>query len=454
MSTKAIILAAGQGTRMQSETSKVLHHVLGKPLVQYPIQAVKEAGAQEVCIVVGHKAETVKEKLGEAYTYALQTEQLGTGHAVMQAMSFIPDEGEMIVLYGDTPLITGETINEMLAFHRRKQNAITVLSALVDNPTGYGRIVRDAQGAFMKIVEQKDATIEEQAIQEINGGMYVFEAGKLKEALGKLTNDNIQQEYYLTDTIEILLAEGCSVDAIAITHTEDILGVNSRTQLAEATALMKQRINEKHMVAGVTLIDPMNTYIESDVIIGQDTVIEPGCMIQGQTVIGSDCMIGYNTKIKDAIIGDKVGIETSVILQSKVEENAHIGPFAYIRPNSVIGKNVKIGDFVEIKNSTLGEGTKVSHLTYVGDSDVGAGVNFGCGTVTVNYDGQNKYRTVIHDNAFIGCNTNLVAPVEVAKGAYTAAGSTITRNVPEQALGIARVKQENKEGWVQRKQQK
>lgn len=451
MSTRAIILAAGQGTRMKSKTSKVLHEIFNKPLVHYPIQAARYAGATDICLIIGHKAEEVKEIIGNEVVYALQAEQLGTGHAVMQAMDFITDEGEVLILYGDTPLITGETLEKMLAFHRRKKNAATVLSALVDEPTGYGRIVRDESKQFVKIVEQKDATDEEKRICEINGGMYVFEAGLLKFALSKITNNNNQQEYYLTDTIEILLHAGYNVDAIAITNADDILGVNSREQLAQTSNIMKNRVNQKHMANGVTLVDPNNTYIDPDVEIGQDTIVEPGCIIRGKTIIGSECHIGYNTKIKSCQISDHVEIESSVLTDSKVEAFAHIGPFAYIRPNSHIGSNVKIGDFVEIKNATIGNDTKVSHLTYIGDADVGSGVNFGCGTVVVNYDGTKKHRTTVKDNAFVGCNTNLVSPVVVEEGAYIAAGSTITKDVPKEALGIARARQENKEGWVSKR---
>ena len=411
--TKSIILAAGQGTRMKSGTSKVLHEIFHKPLVYYPIEAARYAGAQEVCLVVGHKSEEVMKTFGDTVKYALQAERLGTGHAVMQAMDFIGDDGEILVLYGDTPLITAQTIEKMLAFHRKKKNAVTVLSALVDDPTGYGRIVRDESKHFVKIVEQKDATDEEKRITEINGGMYVFEAKHLKSALSKITNNNKQQEYYLTDTIEILLHEGYNVDAIAIMNPDDILGVNSREQLAQATAIMKQRINRKHMDNGVTLIDPHHTYIDPEVEIGQDTVIEPGCIIEGNTSIGENCLIGYNTKIRNCKVGNSVAIESSMLIDSQIDEGCHIGPFAYIRPNSHIGAKVKIGDFVEIKNATIGEGTKVSHLTYIGDADVGCDVNFGCGTVVVNYDGEKKHRTIIKDHAFIVCNKNLVSPVVI-----------------------------------------
>lgn len=452
--TKSIILAAGQGTRMKSSTSKVLHEIFHKPLVYYPIEAARYAGAQEVCLVVGHKSEEVMKTFGDTVKYALQAERLGTGHAVMQAMDFIRDDGEILVLYGDTPLITAQTIEKMLAFHRKKKNAVTVLSALVDDPTGYGRIVRDESKHFVKIVEQKDATDEEKRITEINGGMYVFEAKHLKSALSKITNNNKQQEYYLTDTIEILLHEGYNVDAIAIMNPDDILGVNSREQLAQATAIMKQRINRKHMDNGVTLIDPHHTYIDPEVEIGQDTVIEPGCIIEGNTSIGENCIIGYNTKIRNCTVGNSVAIESSMLIDSQIDEGCHIGPFAYIRPNSHIGAKVKIGDFVEIKNATIGEGTKVSHLTYIGDADVGCDVNFGCGTVVVNYDGEKKHRTTIKDHAFIGCNTNLVSPVVIEENVYTAAGSTITQDVPKNSLAIARARQEIKPEWVTKKRQK
>ncbi len=439
---------------MKSGTSKVLHEIFHKPLVYYPIEAARYAGAQEVCLVVGHKSEEVMETFGDTVKYALQAERLGTGHAVMQAMDFIGDDGEILVLYGDTPLITAQTIEKMLAFHRKKKNAVTVLSALVDDPTGYGRIVRDESKHFVKIVEQKDATDEEKRITEINGGMYVFEAKHLKSALSKITNNNKQQEYYLTDTIEILLHEGYNVDAIAIMKPDDILGVNSREQLAQATAIMKQRINRKHMDNGVTLIDPHHTYIDPEVEIGQDTVIEPGCIIEGNTSIGENCIIGYNTKIRNCKVGNSVAIESSMIIDSQIDEGCHIGPFAYIRPNSHIGAKVKIGDFVEIKNATIGEGTKVSHLTYIGDADVGRDVNFGCGTVVVNYDGEKKHRTIIKDHAFIGCNTNLVSPVVIEENVYTAAGSTITQDVPKNSLAIARARQEIKPEWVTKKRQK
>ena len=312
----------------------------------------------------------------------------------------------------------------------------------------------DANGNLVKIVEQKDATEEEEAIQEINGGMYAFDAKLLKYALSKLTNNNVQNEYYLTDTIEILLKDGYKVDAIATKEADDIAGVNSRVQLAGVTTVMKNRVNEKHMANGVTIIDPMNTYIESDVVIGKDTIIEPGCMLQGNTIIGENCHIGYNSKIVNTKLANEVEVEISVITDSFVDDGTHVGPFAYIRPNSHIGKNIKVGDFVEIKNANIGDGTKISHLTYIGDADVGKNVNFGCGTVVVNYDGQKKHRTTVGDNAFIGCNTNLVSPVVVEENAYTAAGSTITKTVPKDSLAIARAKQENKENWVSKKRQK
>lgn len=451
MSIKSIILAAGQGTRMKSNTVKVLHKILGKPLIAYSIEAARYVGVEEICVVVGHQAEDVKNAIGNDVEYAVQEEQLGTGHAVMRAGNFIPESGEVIVLYGDTPLITGESLKQMLQFHREKKNAVTVLSAIVGDPNGYGRIIREEDGSFMKIVEDKDATDKQKGINEINGGMYIFEGPLLKYALTKINNNNEQKEYYLTDAVGVLLSEGYNVDAIAVSDSYDILGVNSRTQMAEVTAIMKARINNKHMENGVEFIDPDNTYIEPDVIIGKDTIIEPGCMLKGKTIIGEGCFVGYNTKIESSHINNKVHIESSVIRESYIDEDSNIGPFAYIRPQSKIGKKVKVGDFVEIKNSTIGDYTKVSHLTYVGDADVGEHVNFGCGSVLVNYDGINKYRSTIGDYAFIGCNTNLVSPVTIGERAYTAAGSTITTDVPKESLGVARVRQVNKEDWVARK---
>lgn len=454
MKTKALVLAAGQGTRMKSNDSKVLHKVLGKSLVEYPILAARHVGVEDICLIVGHKAEDVEAALGNQVSYALQKEQLGTGHAVMQALDFIEDADEVMILCGDTPLITAQTLKTMLDFHREKQNAITVLSTIMEDPTGYGRIVRDTNGNLLKIVEQKDATEEERQIKEINGGIYTFDGKLLQYALTKLNNNNVQGEYYLTDTIEILMNEGKKVDAIAISSSDDIAGVNSRIQLAGVTRIMKERINEKHMANGVTIIDPENTYIEADVVIGRDTIVEPGCMLQGHTTIGEGCRIGYHTKLINMTIQNHVDIENSVLMDSFVDEGTHVGPFAYVRPNSHIGKNIKVGDFVEVKNSNIGDGTKIAHLTYIGDADVGQQVNFGCGTVVVNYDGQKKHRTTIGDHAFIGCNTNLVSPVTVEDNAYTAAGSTITKTVPKDSLAIARVKQENKENWVLKKRQK
>ncbi|WP_058486513.1 bifunctional UDP-N-acetylglucosamine diphosphorylase/glucosamine-1-phosphate N-acetyltransferase GlmU [Defluviitalea phaphyphila] len=443
-----LILAAGEGTRMKSKKSKVLHKVLGKSLVAHVIEAAKYAGSKKICLVIGYKGEEVKKEIGDSVFYVTQKQRLGTGHAVMQAEEFIEDEGDILVLYGDTPLITGETLKNMIEIHRRENNGVTILSAILEDPTGYGRIIRDKEGNFIKNVEQKDATKEELKVKEVNCGMYCFKSKVLKEALKELTNDNAQGEYYLTDTLHIILSKGYKVNTVIAKDNTEMLGCNSREQLSEVTQIMKRRINKKHMQEGVTIIDPENTYIEPEVVIGMDTIIYPGTYLQGNTIIGENCIIGPNSRICNSKIGDEVKIENSVILESEVNSNTTVGPFAYIRPNSNIGENVKIGDFVEIKNSNIGNNTKVSHLTYIGDADVGERVNFGCGTVVVNYDGKKKHRTIIEDDAFIGCNTNLVSPVKVHKKAFTAAGSTITKDVPQKALGIARTRQINKENWV------
>lgn len=442
---KVVILAAGQGTRMKSKVPKVLHKVLDKTMVDYVIDSSLKAGAEDICVVVGHQSAMVKAMIGDRVKFALQKEQLGTGHAVMQAGDFIK-EGNILVLCGDTPLITAETIEKLNSIHNSENNDVTVVSMHVDDPTGYGRIVR-MDNEFEKIVEQKDADDKQKRIKEVNSGVYIFKAEALNDAFSKLSNNNSQGEYYLTDTLEIIKNNGGKVDIMVAEDPDEFLGVNSKLQLAQATDVMKKRINERLMTEGVTIMDPASTYIGSDVEIEPDTIIYPGCMIEGKTKIGTDCLIGPNCRIQSSVIHNGVIIQSSFLIQAEVDNYTTVGPFAYLRPNSKIGEHVRIGDFVEIKNSVIDDGTKVSHLTYVGDSDVGKCVNFGCGTVTVNYDGKNKFRCKIGDNVFIGCNSNLVAPVEVGDNAYTAAGSTITKDVPEGSLAIARSRQDNKEGW-------
>ena len=444
----SVILAAGMGTRMKSKMPKVLHKVCGKPLSKWVIDASKAAGADKVCAVVGHKAETVKEVLGDVCEFALQAEQKGTGHAVMQAIDVIKNsKGEVVILNGDTPLITAETINKAIEYHKNNGNQATVITAILDDATGYGRIVRDNDGSVLKIVEQKDASEEEKKINEVNSGMYVFDAQSLVYALDKITPNNAQGEYYLTDTLEILLSAGKKIGGYAISDNDEIRGINDIVQLNEAENIMQKRINEYHMRNGVTMRNPESVYIEDGVEIGNDTEICQNVTIKSGTKIGSDCVIGSGSMLDRAVIHDGVDVLSSVILESEVDEGTHVGPFAYIRPNCHVGKEVKVGDFVELKNSNIDDGTKISHLTYIGDSDVGKRVNFGCGTVTCNYDGKKKYRTTIGDDCFVGCNTNFVSPINVGDGVYIAAGSTITEDIPENSLSIARARQVNKEGW-------
>ena len=444
----SVILAAGMGTRMKSKMPKVLHKVCGKPLSKWVIDASKAAGADKVCAVVGHKAETVKEVLGDVCEFALQSEQKGTGHAVMQAIDVIKNsKGEVVILNGDTPLITAETINKAIEYHKNNGNQATVITAILDDATGYGRIVRDNDGSVLKIVEQKDASEEEKKINEVNSGMYVFDAQSLVYALDKITPNNAQGEYYLTDTLEILLSAGKKIGGYAISDNDEIRGINDRVQLNEAEKIMQKRINEYHMRNGVTMRNPESVYIEDGVEIGNDTEICQNVTIKSGTKIGSDCVIGSGSMLNRAVIHDGVDVLSSVILESEVDEGTHVGPFAYIRPNCHVGKEVKVGDFVELKNSNIDDGTKISHLSYIGDSDVGKRVNFGCGTVTCNYDGKKKYRTTIGDDCFVGCNTNFVSPINVGDGVYIAAGSTITEDIPENSLSIARARQVNKEGW-------
>lgn len=444
----AVVLAAGQGTRMKSKLYKVLHQVCGKAMVEHVIDQVETAGVDKVVTVVGHGADSVKEILDVRSEYVLQEEQLGTGHAVLQAVDVLGKEvGTTLVICGDTPLLTAETLSNLLTYHEEHDAKATVLTAHADNPFGYGRVIRNTEKHVKKIVEQKDASTEEASVQEINTGTYVFDNQFLFEALSLVKNDNVQGEYYLPDVIEILKNKNEIVMAYQMENMDEALGVNDRIALAEAANTMKKRINKKHMQNGVTILDPANTYIESDVVIGSDTIVEPNVMIKGETIIGEDCLIGSGSVICDSKIGTGVQVTSSHIEQSEMVDGSNIGPNSHIRPNSIIGENVHIGNYVEVKNSTIAKDTRVGHLTYIGDADLGENINVGCGTVFVNYDGKNKHRTSVGDNSFIGCNVNLVAPVNVANNAFLAAGSTITKDVPEGAMGIARSRQENKDGY-------
>lgn len=444
MAFNSVILAAGEGKRMKTKHSKVLHEVCGSALIDWVFDAVEKVGSTKNIVVVGHKAEEVKEHLGDSAVYALQAEQLGTGHAVQMAVDFLTEE-DTLVTCGDMPLLNADSLKEAYEMHKASGNSITLFTASVANPFGYGRIIRDGDNVS-RIVEEKDATDDEKKITEINSGTYFFKTKDLISALSKLKNNNAQNEYYLTDTLKIMIDEGKSAGSYVTANPDEILGVNDRVQLAEAAVIKQKQINEMHMRSGVTILDPATTYIENNVEIGMDTVIGPNTFIMSGTVIGEDCSIS-GARISDSTVGNGTDILNSVVLQSKIGDNVHMGPFAYIRPNSNICDNVKIGDFVEVKNTTVGKGTKVSHLTYLGDADIGERVNFGCGTVIVNYDGRKKYRCVIGDDAFIGCNTNLVSPVTVENGVFIAAGSTITDDIPANSFAIARSRQTVKTDW-------
>ena len=451
MNKCAIILAAGQGTRIKSKLPKVLHKACGKEMVNHVIDTMRAAELEEVNVIIGKGAELVKERTSSRkVSYSLQEEQLGTGHAVICTKDFLKGKSGVVAIFtGDAPLIKEDTVRNLINMHINEKNYATLLTSVIDNPTGYGRIIRGNESVD-RIVEHKDCSENELKVSEINAGMYCFDIESLLESLDKLSNDNVQGEYYLTDVIGILKSEGKKIGAM-ITNFEETIGVNSRAELSIVENILRKRINRKHLDNGVTLIDENSTYIGLDVEIGQDTIIYPNVILDGNTKIGEDCILYQNSRINNSVIGDRTTIESSVITQSTVGDDTAVGPFAYIRPDSNIGNHVKIGDFVEIKKSSIGNNTKVSHLTYIGDAQVGESCNFGCGTVVVNYDGVNKNKTIVGDNAFIGCNSNLVSPVEVADNSYIAAGSTITKKVSEGSLAIARARQTNIEGWVDRK---
>lgn len=446
-----VILAAGQGTRMKSKLYKVLHPVMGKTMVEHVLEAVENLEPEKIVTVVGHGAELVKKTLGNRSEYVLQEQQLGTGHAVLQAEHLLGHlEGTTLVICGDTPLLTKETLENLIHYHEETQAKATILTAEAEHPFGYGRIIRQGNGSVEKIVEQKDATKAEQEVKEINTGTYCFDNRALYESLQKVGNDNAQGEYYLPDVIGILTSENERVSAYVIPNFEESLGVNDRVALAEANRIMKERINRYHMLNGVTIVDPLQTYIEADVTIGQDTIIEPGVLLKGETVIGRDCIIGAHSEIIDSQLADRVVVKSSHLEEAMMMDDSDVGPFGRLRPGAELHSNVHVGNFVEIKNAVIGEATKVGHLTYVGDAELGKDINVGCGTVFVNYDGKNKHQAKVGDHSFIGCNVNLVAPVELGENSFIAAGSTITQDVPEDAMAIARAKQVNKEDYAKK----
>lgn len=453
----AIIMAGGKGTRMKSNGPKVMCEVLFEPMISHVVKTVKEMGAEDICVITGYEHEIVESFLADmdsSVKTVLQNPQLGTGHAVMQARDFITahKDDDIIVLNGDGPLIDAETLNKAYNYHKENNNSITLISAIVEDTNGIGHIKRDENGKLERIIEHKDATEEEKKnLNESNAGFYWFNGNDLLYALDNITNNNAQNEYYITDSVAILIAAGKNAGAYVVEDAEVTLGANDRRQLNILNNIMRKNINEGHMINGVDIPCTDGVMIGRDVQIGKGTRILPNTIILGDTKIGENCVIGPNSWVADSVIGNGVVLDNCKITDSTIEDGVDCGPFVKVRAGSVLKKDVHIGNFVEVKNSIVGEGTKSAHLTYIGDSDVGAGVNFGCGTVTCNYDGKVKSRCTIGDGAFIGCNTNLIAPVEVGEKAYIAAGSTITDDIPSDALSIARAKQVNKEGWVKEK---
>ena len=448
-----VVLAAGKGTRMKSALPKVLHRAGELPLIEHVFRAAGTLTPRSITVIVGHGAETVKQAVGKrlGLGFALQEPQLGTGHALLQAEPALREAtGTVVLLSGDVPLLRPDTLSALVERHRDSGAAATVLTAEVADPHGYGRIVR-ADGRISAIVEQKDATDEQRRIREINSGIYAFDLEPLFGALRGIGAANAQGEYYLPDLVTIYRGRGLAVETVTAADPMEILGVNSRKELAYVTAILKERRNDALMESGVTLVDPTMTFIGPDVTIGRDTIIHPGVYLEGRTSVGADCVIHSGVRIVDSQVDDGVTINNfCVIVESHVSRGARIGPFAHVRPQSDIGEDAHIGNFVELKKTRLGRGSKANHLAYLGDATIGEKVNVGAGTITCNYDGVAKHPTVIEDGAFIGSDTQLIAPVTVGKGAYIAAGSSITADVPAGSLAIARGKQVNKDGWVAR----
>ena len=446
-----VVLAAGKGTRMKSRMPKVLHEAAGLPLIDHVLRTANRLNPASIVVIVGHQADAIRLTLGErlGLAFASQEPQLGTGHALLQAEPLLKRAtGTLVLLSGDVPLLRSETVKALVRTHNERSAAATVLTALVDHPDGYGRIVRSA-GEISAIVEHKDASPSERDIREINSGIYAFDIAPLFESLRAIGSSNAQGEYYLPDLVKIYRGRGLTVETVRLDHPEEILGVNSRKELADVGTILKARKNDELMAAGVTLVDPASAYIDPDVTIGEDTIVHPGVFLEGKTRIGSRCEIHSGVRLVNSTVDDEAVIHNfCVIIDSHIAAGAQVGPFAHLRPHSQVGEQAKVGNFVELKKTVLGRGSKASHLTYLGDTTVGENVNIGAGTITCNYDGTTKNPTVIEDGAFIGSDSQLIAPVRIGKDAYVAAGSSITEDVPAESLAIGRGKQVNKPGWT------
>ena len=449
-----VILAAGQGTRMKSALPKVLHPVAGQPMIRHVVETAETLAPASIAVIVGHQAEAVRALLDgrRGVQFAHQAPQLGTAHALQQAEPLLAGRsGTLVLLSGDVPLLRAATLRRLLDTHREARAAATVVTATVERPYGYGRIIR-VGGRIARIVEERDASPAQRRVREINSGIYAFDLAPLFDQLRSIATKNAQGEYYLTDLVALYRRRKLPVETVMVDDPAEIRGVNTRSELAEVSAIMRQNKNEELMAAGVTIVDPATTYIDPNVEVGPDTVIHPGVVIQGQSKVGSACEIHAYVRLTDSELADKVTINNfCVLVGARVAEGAAIGPFAHLRPASDVGPGAKVGNFVELKKTTIGQGSKVNHLSYLGDAKIGARVNVGAGTITCNYDGQKKHETVIDDGAFIGSDTQLIAPVRVGKGAYVGAGSSITEDVPDGALGIGRGRQTNVEGWVERR---
>ncbi len=452
-----VVLAAGKGTRMKSQVPKVLHHIAGCSLIARVLRTSARLSPASTTLVVGHGADQVRAGLSSIpdLQFVVQKPQLGTGHALLQTAPLLRGKaGTVVLLSGDVPLLTAGTLQSLIATHVESNAAATVVTAVMPRPFGYGRIVRTA-GRITKIVEQKDASAAQRAITEINSGIYAFDLAPLFDALDSIGTANKQGEYYLPDLIAIFRKQKRSVATWTVERAEEIRGINSRTELSEVTAMVRQQKNEELMAAGVTLVDPATTYVDADVVVGADTVIHPCVILEGSTKIGAACEIHAGARIVNSTLGERVCVRNhTVVTDSTVEAGAFIGPFAHIRPGSKVGEDVHIGNFVELKKTSIGKGSKANHLAYLGDSTIGSATNVGAGTITCNYDGEKKHQTVIGNNVFVGSNSTLVAPVTLADGSYIAAGSAVTADVPAGALAIGRARQENKDGWVARRKDK